>query len=166
MQNKHSLELNALAKEVNELFIERGFTLSVAESFTGGNVAAALVACEGTSKFLTESLVCYSNRSKELRLRVDKKTLESYGAVSNEVAREMVNGLLMCELAPNFAISTTGNASTAMSNTTVSGECYVAVGRLGTVEVRKLLLNGNREENIIEGACESLRMLLNFVKNL
>lgn len=73
--------LRSAAKAVSEIMLDGKFRLSLAESFTGGAVSAALVGIAGTSGFLLESAVCYSNEAKCLRLGVKKETLASYGAV-------------------------------------------------------------------------------------
>jgi nicotinamide-nucleotide amidase len=71
---------------------ERGLTLSLAESCTGGLVAARLTETPGASAFLERAFVTYSNRSKVEELGVPAELLERHGAVSEEVAREMARG--------------------------------------------------------------------------
>src|SRR5258708_26830158 len=66
-----------------------GFTLSVAESCTGGLIAQRLTSVPGSSTYFTEGLVTYSNESKTRLLGVDKKLIKDHGAVSKEVARDM-----------------------------------------------------------------------------
>lgn len=80
-------------------------TISTAESCTGGMIASKLVDVSGISSSFMEGIVCYSNEAKIKRLNVKKETLEKYGAVSEETAREMLLGLKT-----DVAIATTGVA--------------------------------------------------------
>ncbi|MFR1564978.1 MAG: CinA family protein [Christensenellales bacterium] len=157
--------LRSAAKAVSEIMLDGKFRLSLAESFTGGAVSAALVGIAGTSGFLLESAVCYSNEAKCLRLGVKKETLASYGAVSPEVAEEMVKGLLTSPMRPDFAAATTGNAGPGVEEKSSAGECYVAAGASdGRIAVKRLQLLDSRENNITAGAAEALYLLLEIVK--
>ncbi len=81
-----------LHEVVAELLIERGLTLALAESCTGGLVSVRLTEVPGSSRFLDRSFVTYSNASKVELLGVDPALLASVGAVSEEVARAMARG--------------------------------------------------------------------------
>lgn len=157
--------LRSAAKAVSEIMLDGKYKLSLAESFTGGAVSAALVNIPGTSGFLLESAVCYSSDAKCFRLGVKRKTLESFGAVSHEVAEEMVRGLLSSSLKPDFAAATTGNAGPGVEEKSSAGECYVAAGASdGRIAVKRLKLLDSRENNITSGAAEALLLLLEIVK--
>ncbi len=92
----HHFEANSgrLEEAVHNLFIERGLTLSLAESCTGGAIAAHLTALSGASNYFLGSFVTYSNDLKQNLLGVKKETLHRYGAVSEETALEMAQGAL------------------------------------------------------------------------
>lgn len=85
--------------------IEKNKTLSVAESCSGGLLSSSFIDVPGASKVFLEGIVTYSNEAKMERLGVKKETLEKYGAVSAETAKEMV-----CGLKTDIAISITGIA--------------------------------------------------------
>ena len=153
------------AKTVSEMLGGGKYTIAIAESFTGGNVVASLVAIPGASSFVLEGLTCYSNESKHLRLGVKLKTLDEFGAVSENTVREMINGLLFSPLKPDFAVATTGNAGPGVEPLSERGECYVAAGSKSGIFVKKLLLTGSREENISVGTREALEVLIKLVKN-
>jgi len=72
---------------------EKNYKISLAESCTGGMITSKLVGIAGISSILYESIVCYSNESKEKRLGVNSEVLKKYGAVSEEVCNEMLEGL-------------------------------------------------------------------------
>lgn len=75
-----------------QLLIEKKFTISFAESCTGGKMAAAIVDVADASKVLNASFVTYANEAKMKYAGVRQETLEKYGAVSEETAREMAEG--------------------------------------------------------------------------
>ncbi|MCI9566041.1 MAG: CinA family protein [Eubacterium sp.] len=76
-----------------EILIEKGFTISFAESCTGGKMAAAVVDVADASKVLNASFVTYSNEAKMKYLNVQSDTLENFGAVSEQTAKEMAEGI-------------------------------------------------------------------------
>ena len=78
---------------VGRLLAQLGLTLAVAESCTGGLMTHLLTNISGSSKFLEQSIVSYSNRSKEEILGVSSKTLRDYGSVSSQTAKEMAEGI-------------------------------------------------------------------------
>lgn len=82
-----------LAEVVGNLLKERGLTIAVAESCTGGNICNLLTNFSGSSKFLERGVVVYSNAAKVELLNVDEDTISTYGAVSKEVARQMADGI-------------------------------------------------------------------------
>lgn len=87
---------------------ENNLVMATAESCTGGLIAARIVDAPGASKVFYEGVVTYSNGSKEDRLNVSYETLEKYGAVSEQTAKEMAYGLLSENV--DIAVSTTGIA--------------------------------------------------------
>ena len=89
--------------KIFNLLKKKKYTLSVAESCTGGMLSSTIVSVPGISQFFKEGLITYSNESKINRLKVNKNLIEKYGAVSKEVAEEMAAGLKT-----DIGISTTG----------------------------------------------------------
>ncbi len=87
----------------------QGMMITTAESCTGGMVAAALTDIPGSSAVVERGFVTYTNTAKQEMLGVRADTLETYGAVSEEVAREMANGALQNSRA-QLAVSITGIA--------------------------------------------------------
>lgn len=94
-----------LEKKIVELLKKLNMNMSTAESCTGGMLASKLIDVPGVSDVFYEGVVSYSNEAKINRLGVRKETLDRYGAVSEEVAKEMVMGLTT-----DVALSTTGIA--------------------------------------------------------
>ena len=96
------------SKVINKL-IKKNITISVVESCTGGLISSTLVKNDGVSKIFSSGLICYSNLSKIKYLSVSKKTLSKFGAVSSNIAEEMINKLYNKEKTI-ITISTTGIA--------------------------------------------------------
>ena len=124
---------------------ERGLTVATAESCTGGMVAAKLVNYPGISASLGEAHVTYANEAKVRYCGVRQETLDAYGAVSEQTAREMAQGLRERSGA-DIVVATTGIAGpSGGTKEKPVGLVYVACAdRCGT-EVVRLNLGGSRE---------------------
>ncbi|MCA1931001.1 CinA family protein [Rheinheimera sp.] len=81
-----------LAAELGALLLRKNFSITTAESCTGGGIAYVLTAVPGSSTYLDRSFVTYSNKSKQQLLGVKAETLLQYGAVSKETVLEMAIG--------------------------------------------------------------------------
>ena len=98
-----------LSTKVINLLIKNKISISVAESCSGGLISNTLVKYSGISNIFSLGLVCYSNKSKNRYLSVSIKTLKKYGAVSSNVAEEMIDNLFKKEKT-QITVSTTGIA--------------------------------------------------------
>lgn len=131
---------------VSEMLIEKNLTISTAESCTGGLVSATLINYPCISSVFIEGCVTYSNESKINRLGVNPHTLEVHGAVSEETAREMAEGIAK-NFNTNVAISTTGIAGPGGGTSDKPvGLVYIGIYVNGKTTVSKYILPGNREE--------------------
>lgn len=104
-----SLEDKSLSLAVHHYMLAHKKTLALAESCTGGHMAAKLVDHAGASAYFLGSVVCYSNEIKKRSLGVKEQTLRHYGAVSREVLEEMLKGILDVSQA-DYALAVTGVA--------------------------------------------------------
>ena len=95
----YAMENISLAKRLFQILQLRRLKISVAESFTGGGLGKKLVDVPGISEVYFEGLNTYSNEAKTERLGVNELTLKQYGAVSEQTAYEMAEGLLKAEIA-------------------------------------------------------------------
>ncbi|WNC67847.1 CinA family nicotinamide mononucleotide deamidase-related protein [Thalassotalea nanhaiensis] len=100
---------NSIAATVVELLNQQGKTITTAESCTGGMIAAQLTGIAGSSNVFEAGFVTYSNRMKAKLVNVNEKTLEQFGAVSEQVVKEMVTGALAVSDA-DYAVSVSGIA--------------------------------------------------------
>ena len=99
----------SLSNEVVRKLLKKNISISVAESCTGGLISNTIIKNDGASKIFTLGIVCYSNASKKKYLSISDKTLQKYGAVSFNVAEEMINNLYKKEKT-KIVVSTTGIA--------------------------------------------------------
>ncbi len=142
----------------------KGWRIGTAESCTGGMVAAALTDIAGASAVFERGFITYSNLSKTEMLGVNPTTLERYGAVSEEVALEMAQGVLKHSQA-DLAVSITGIAGPGGSGQKPEGlVCFgtatsreqkaetLAFGALGRAKVREA------------AATKALDLLLNMIR--
>ncbi|MGW2561901.1 CinA family protein [Streptomyces sp. NPDC001514] len=134
------------AAGVLALLAERGETLAVAESLTGGLVAAELTAVPGASKSFRGSVTAYATGVKQDILGVDGALLAARGAVDPDVAAQMAAGVRV-RLGAGWGIATTGVAGPEQQDGQPVGTVFVAVaGPGGTRKVAALRLNGDRAE--------------------
>ena len=101
--------LSTEVQKLSELLVANGLTISVAESCTGGSLSQALTSIPGASSYFDCGYITYSNQSKVEMLGVDIQKIKTYGAVSEEVALEMVIGLATRSHS-DIAVSVTGVA--------------------------------------------------------
>ena len=101
-----------ISKEVAKRLIARGWTLALAESCTGGLVCAALTDLAGSSDWFERGYITYSNQAKTECLDVAAETIESFGAVSEQVAKAMSEGAQK-NAGVNVSVSITGIAGPA-----------------------------------------------------
>lgn len=131
-----------LEKKVVELLQKLNLSISTAESCTGGMLASKLIDVPGVSDILYEGIVSYSNEAKQKRLNVKAETLEKYGAVSEEVAKEMVLGLHT-----DVALSTTGIAGPGGgSDEKPVGLVYMGIRIKDKIYVEKRVFRGDRNK--------------------
>ncbi|GGT47014.1 CinA family protein [Streptomyces atratus] len=134
------------AARVLELLVERGETLAVAESLTGGLVAAELTSVPGASNSFRGSVTAYATPLKRDLLGVDGALLAEHGAVDPEVARQMAAGVRRV-LGADWGMATTGVAGPEPQDGKPVGTVYVAVaGPDGAEKVTALRLNGGRAD--------------------
>ncbi|MBQ3038137.1 MAG: nicotinamide-nucleotide amidohydrolase family protein [Clostridia bacterium] len=145
-------EEQSLPQAVVEMLIKKGLTISAAESCTGGMFAKMITDISGSSAVLNESYVTYANEAKTKILGVKSETLEKYGAVSEQTAYEMAQGLYKVSQA-DVCVCFTGIAGPGGGTKEKPvGLVYVGLCIKGRVEVIKLNLKGSRDE-IRNGAC-------------
>jgi nicotinamide-nucleotide amidase len=150
---------NVLAK----LLLQRKKTMSTAESCTGGYIASLITAQPGASAYYNGSVVSYSYQAKEDLLGVQKNTLETMGAVSEEVVIQMAKGALK-NLQTDYTIAVSGimgpGGGTADKP---SGTVWVAVGSTQNIITHQFHFRFDRQRNIELTAMNALNLLRKFI---
>ena len=157
--NVYATEDIGIEEVVAKLLIEKKLTISTAESCTGGMIASTLINYPGISEVFLEGAVTYSNEAKHKRLGVKNETLDKYGAVSEETAREMAIGIAKTA-GTDVSIVTTGIAGPGGGTEEKPvGLVYVGVYVQGEVTIQKCIFNGNRSRVRLQATMTGLDML-------
>lgn len=136
-----------LEEVVGKILKDRGLTIATAESCTGGLIGHRLTEVPGSSDYLLGGIIAYSNAVKSEILGVKEETLIKYGAVSEETAIEMAEGVRKC-LDSDIGISTTGIAGPGGGTVTKPvGLVYCGFVSEQGIRVRKFHFHFNRKMN-------------------
>jgi nicotinamide-nucleotide amidase len=148
-----------LEKAILNFMEQRGLTLSLAESCTGGYLSHLFTQHPGSSKVFLGSGVTYANDLKEHVLGVKKETIDQYGAVSEETVREMVAGALL-NFKSDYAVAITGIAGPDGGTPDKPvGTVFIAVANVNKTFAKKLTFGNKRIQNIERSAISALNML-------
>lgn len=159
LKEKTALE-KSLEESVVELLAQKKMTVTTAESCTGGLIAGTLVNVAGASDVLNEGYVTYSNEAKERLVGVKHETLEKYGAVSEQTAREMAEGAAKAAGA-DAALSATGIAGPGGGTEEKPvGLVYIGCYVNGETTVKECRFEGSRMENRLHTVETALQLLL------
>lgn len=152
-----------LEKVVGKLLLSKGRTMCTAESCSGGYIAHLMTSIPGSSGFYDGSVVSYSYQAKEDLLQVDKNTLESLGAVSEEIVIQMAKGALK-NIKSDYTIAVSGiMGPDGGTPDKPVGTVWVAVGNKMKIETRKLYFRFDRTRNIQLTAVNALNLLRKFI---
>ena len=152
-----------LEKQIGELLSERGWTLAVAESCTGGLLGHRITNVSGSSSYFRGGVISYSNEVKESILGVPEETLIEHGAVSKETAQAMAQGARRL-LGTDVALSVTGIAGPTGGTTEKPvGLVYVGLAAEGADLWEKHIWQGDRAENKQQSAQAALELLLKYL---
>jgi nicotinamide-nucleotide amidase len=156
-----------LEHAVHTLFLEKELKLAVAESCTGGMIAAKITSIPGASNYFLGSLVTYSDDMKQTVLHVKKETLQKFGAVSKECVLEMAAGLLKISNA-DYVVATSGIAGPdGGSKEKPVGTVWLSIAKKeGFNEAIHMQLKGNRETITLWAAQSALFLLWKKVSGL
>ena len=144
---------------VGQLLSEKNETVSTAESCTGGAVAKMITSVSGSSAYFEGSIISYSNQIKINQLQVEEKTLNEYGAVSQQVVEQMAIGVRR-NLNTQYGLATSGIAGpTGGTPEKPVGTIWIATAGPNGVKSKKLNLGYSRERNIHVTSLSVLNML-------
>jgi len=148
---------------IGKILNDKGLTLSIAESCTGGNISKLVTSIPGCSKYFKGSVIAYDNKIKTDLLKVPDEIIQKYGAVSQQVAESMVQGIKTLTNS-DCAIATTGIAGPdGGSAEKPVGTVWIAVATDKNLISAKFLFGDNRERNIVRASLTALNMLRNLI---
>lgn len=151
---------------IARILFNKSMTISVVESCTGGLISSRLTDIAGSSSYIKENYVTYSNEAKKDLLGVSRETLERHGAVSEECAKEMVEGLFK-KTGCDVCLATTGLAGPGGAKDEKNvGLLYVAIKNKYTTKVQKFELNPLNKRKTMKFlfSQKALEFLLDFLK--
>jgi nicotinamide-nucleotide amidase len=134
-----------LEEVVGRLLLERGLTVAVAESLTGGGLTSRIVHVPDSSRYFVGGIVAYSAEAKAELLGVSKETLEGPGMVSEACAVDMARGV-RAVFGADVGVATTGVAGPEPLEGHPPGEVWVAVSGPGREETRRFVAPGDRDQ--------------------
>ena len=156
--------MKKLSSSIVKLLIKKKMTISFAESCTGGLLASVITAESGSSKTFKFGVVTYSNEAKIKFLKVPKKTIKKYGAVSYETCLSMVKNLSKISKS-NISISITGVAGpNGGTKEKPVGLVYIGLKKGSKIIIKKNLFKNKKRISIQKStAKQALKMILNIL---
>jgi len=162
-ENVFGFDDENLGMVIGRMLVKSSKTLSVAESCTGGNISHFITSNAGSSAYFKGGVVAYSNEIKNSLLEVPDDIIETYGAVSQQVAEAMALGALKA-LKSDYSIATTGIAGPdGGTDEKPVGTVWIAVAGPAGVKSKEYNFRHNRERNIIRTTQTALNMLRTFI---
>ena len=159
-------EDNPLAEVLVKALADAGATISTAESCTGGTLASRITAISGSSAVFEGGVVAYANEVKFRMLGVSKAELQTHGAVSEQVVRQMAEGARE-KFSTTYALATSGIAGpTGGTPDKPVGTIWIALASEKTTQTRLLQLGNHRGRNIDRTVLECLAWLVRTLKEL
>ena len=158
--------MTSLEQEVGNLLRQKGLTLGIVESATGGLISHRITNVAGSSDYYKGSVTAYSNEVKIKIVGVKEDTINKYGAVSPEVAEEMAQGGRKM-LASDVCLADTGIAGpTGATPGKPIGLFYIGLSHQAGAYSRKHNFQGNREQNKLDAAEAALGWLKEYLISL
>ncbi|MEG1003661.1 MAG: competence/damage-inducible protein A [Clostridium sp.] len=149
----------SIQETVSQILVNKNMTIGVAESCTGGLLSAKLIEYAGISSVFLEGAVTYSNEAKIRTLKVKKETLDKFGAVSEETASEMAEGIAK-RAGARIGVSTTGIAGPGGGTLDKPvGLVYIGIYIDGNVKVERHVFAGDRNSVRNKACMTALNMI-------
>jgi len=155
-----------LEQEIGNLLRQKGLTLGIVESATGGLMSHLITNVPGSSDYYKGSVTAYSNETKIKVVGVKEDTINQYGAVSHQVAEEMAQGGRRI-LATDICLADTGIAGPSGATPTKPvGLFYIGLSHQAGTYSQKHNFHGNREQNKYSAAEAALSWLKEYLLSL
>ena len=150
----------SLEEQIAQKFIDKGLSLTTAESCTGGRIASKLTSISGASKFFKGGLVTYETATKNYVLGISQEIIDTYSVVSAEITKEMAIKAKSL-FRTDYAIATTGNAGPTKGDSDAEiGTVYIAIATPNEVKVFENHLGKQREKVTEKAVYKALGLIL------
>ena len=154
----------SLLNNLQQLCVEKGVSIAVAESCTAGLIASKLTASSGSSSYFKGGIVAYQNEIKTKVLGVSQSIIDKKTVVSAEVVRRMAESVLE-KFDSDFAIATSGYAGpTGGTNKNPIGTVFIAIASVMGVVVNRFIFSGKRQSVVNQASDIALDLLYAEVK--
>jgi len=154
---------NSIESIIAALLTEKGNTLSIAESCTGGKIAQAFTANAGASKYFKGSIVSYATESKVNILNISESAIKTHSVVSKVVAESMAKNVRTL-FNTDYGISTTGNAGPSKGDSNAEvGTVWIAIANKEQVYSEVFNFSNQREKVIMKATNKAFEMLLKII---
>lgn len=153
----------SIQETLGNILLSGNYTLSVAESCTGGNIAHLITSVPGCSRYFAGSVVAYDNRIKSRVLKVPESEILEFGAVSKQVVEIMAVNIRKL-FKSDFSIATSGIAGPdGGTSEKPVGTTWIAVADKNIVKSRLFRLGDDRERNITRASVAAMDMLIKYL---
>ncbi len=154
----------SLEEQIAQKFIEKGKTITTAESCTGGRIASRLTVVSGASKFFRGGIVTYETATKNYVLGISEEIINTYSVVSPEITKEMAIKAKAL-FRTDYAVATTGNAGPTKGDSDAEiGTVYIAIATPNGVEVVESHLGKQREKVTEKAVYKALGLILEEIE--
>jgi len=154
----------SLLNNLQQLCIEKGVSVAVAESCTAGLIAYKLTTVSGSSSYFKGGVVAYQNEIKTKTLGVSRSIIDEKTEVSAEVVEQMTKSVLE-KFDADFAVATSGYAGpTGGTNKNPIGTVFIAIASVAGVVVSRFIFSGNRQSIVNQASESALDLLYTKIK--
>lgn len=155
-------DIISLVKDLAEICEKNHAYVAVAESMTAGLLSAAITSVPGASSYFLGGSVCYQPKAKYLGCGVSPKKIFKYGAVSEEVTRDMASGIrIRMQAVIGLAITGIAGPNPGVApNAGLPGTVYISISKENKDIVKKFMFEGNRDTVRYEAVKAGLRLLI------
>jgi len=154
----------SLLNNLQQLCIEKGVSVAVAESCTAGLIASKLTTVSGSSSYFKGGVVAYQNEIKTKILGVSRSIIDEKTEVSAEVVKQMAKSVLE-KFDADFAVATSGYAGpTGGTNKNPIGTVFIAIASVAGVVVSRFIFSGNRQSVVNQASESALDLLYTKIK--
>ena len=154
----------SLLNNLQQLCIEKGVSVAVAESCTAGLIAYKLTTVSGSSSYFKGGVVAYQNEIKTKTLGVSRSIIDEKTEVSAEVVEQMTKSVLE-KFDADFAVATSGYAGpTGGTNKNPIGTVFIAIASVAGVVVSRFIFSGNRQSVVNQASESALDLLYTKIK--